>query len=159
MPAVTITSLYLIFGNVESQWTHLLDETAVWLIIYMAPNLGVITQSLGLQVFLFSAIFSSANNSSSTWILLLLYTLIATYTHFFQITEGVEVVRNIYPLWRGTKSGLLWPAIFYMTGLVDEDDEAAFVEKDEEKPKRTKPMPLEKEDPAEEIEGLLVFEL
>ena len=57
----------------------------------------------------------------------------AAYTHFFQITEGVEVIRSIYPFWKGTKSGLLWPAVFWIAGLVNPDGEASFVERDEEK--------------------------
>jgi len=31
-------------------------------------------------------------------------------------------------MWKGTKSGLLWPALLYMIGLVDENDQPKFFE-------------------------------
>jgi len=36
------------------------------------------------------------------------------------------------PLWKGTKNGLLFPALLYMIGLVDRDGEALFLGEDEE---------------------------
>ena len=39
---------------------------------------------------------------------------------------GVEVIQQINPEWEGTESGLLWPAILYAIGLVDEKDEPMF---------------------------------
>ena len=150
-PAVTITSLYLIFGDQKSQWTHLLDETTIWLIVFFAPNVGLIAHTLGLNIFMFSAIWKrvrSKQHASDYWTTFVLYTIFAFYTHFFQITEGVEVIRSIYPLWRGTRSGLLWPALFYVTGMINDEDEPPFVDKEEKKEQAT-----EEEDSKTEAEN------
>lgn len=36
------------------------------------------------------------------------------------------------PLWKGTESGLLWPWLLYLVGLVDENDRAKFFDDESE---------------------------
>ena len=57
---------------------------------------------------------------------LLIYTGFAVYTEWFSITKGVTVIQSINPEWEGTESGLLWPALLYLVGLVDENDQPKF---------------------------------
>ena len=120
LPTSLMGSLYYWFGDSESSFTHLLDDSFVWLMVYFTPNAGLVTHSIGWSVFLTYSIFSK--ESSNYFILLILYIAFAFYMHFFTITKGVEVIRHIYPLWQGTKSGLLWPALLYMLGMIDGND-------------------------------------
>jgi len=125
-PTVIVTTLYYIFGSDDnSSFTQLLDETSIFLLVYVSPNCGLIIHSIGFSLFLWIAIFNSSN--ASYWILFGLYLAFAIYTHFFSISEGVEAVRAIKPLWRGTRSGLLWPLVLKLIGLVDDDDEARYI--------------------------------
>lgn len=98
--------------------------------VYFTPNAGLVTHSICWTVFLMYSIFSK--ESSNYFILLILYVAFAFYMHFFTITKGVEVIRHIYPLWKGTKSGLLWPALLYMLGMIDGNDQPKFITEEEE---------------------------
>lgn len=147
-PTATMSTLYYYFGESQNDFTHLLDETSVWLIVYLSPNFGLVTHTTALMLFLLYALFSSA---SVTYLLLItLYAGFAAYTHFFSITEGVEVVRSVYPMWKGTKSGLLWPMLFYLTGMVDQEDRPTWRDYDEEQASEEKQDDFyDDEDPAE----------
>ena len=81
LPTSIIGTMYYAFGDNESSFTHLLDDTFVWLMVYLSPNAGLVTHSIGWTVFFLSGLFSS--ESGSYWVLFFLYLFAAAYMHFF----------------------------------------------------------------------------
>ena len=60
-------------------------------------------------------------------LLLFIYSAVIFWTYFLHITDGVETIQTIQPLWEGTDSGLLWPWLFHLIGFVDENDQPTFM--------------------------------
>ena len=87
---------------------------------YGTPNIGAVTISFTFLTFFVKWILNI--KKTAYWLLLILYSGYAYYTYWFHINKGVEVIRSIQPLWRGTPSGKLWPEIFYYMGLIDEEE-------------------------------------
>jgi len=98
--------------------------------VYWTANSGLVTHIISFLIFLIYVILNY--DSYGYWTLFILYTAAAMYMQYFQVARGVEVIRSIQPAWPGTKSGLLWPALLYMIGLVDENDEPRFFTSDED---------------------------
>ena len=121
LPTASVSTLYFIFGRRGGSFANLVDDTAIAMIVYLSANLGVAIHTTGFLIFLAYAIFQS--DSLAYWSLLALYTLFSLYTEFFYITEGVEAIRYIQPKWKGTKSGLIFPMLLYMIGLVNKDEQ------------------------------------
>ena len=130
LPSAAINSLYLIVGKEETDFTYLLDDTAIFLIVYWSANAGLLTHVLAFNIYLICLILNFG--STGYWVMFLVYTLQAMYMQYFQITHGVEIIRSMQPLWKGTKNGLLFPALLYMIGLVDRDGEALFLSDEEQ---------------------------
>ncbi len=120
-PTAMLGSLYLVLEGKKNSFTAFLDDSAIWFIVYYTGNLGLVLHSTGFLLYLIYVIIEF--DSWAYWLLFLLYVGFAAFTQFFHIFEGVEVVRRIQPLWRGTQSGLLWPWLLYYIGLVDKNDQ------------------------------------
>ena len=136
IPSAAINSFYLMTRNdksEESNFTFLLDDTAIWLIVYWTANAGLFTHTLSAFVFLVYVVRNFS--TKGYWMMFLFYLVNAIYLNYFHIFNGVEIIRSMQPLWKGTKSGKLWPALFYFMGLVDENGQAKFFEDEEEEEK------------------------
>ena len=47
---------------------------------------------------------------------------------------GVEVIQEVVPDWEGPESGLLWPYLLILIGLVDENGQPTFFDPEEDIP-------------------------
>ena len=124
IPSALLGTIYLIFGKEQSDFTLFLDDTLIWLIVYATANLGLLTHSIGFLLYTIYLIVEI--DQWSYWLLWVLYLGYAAYTNYYQITNGVGIIRYIQPLWRGTPSGLLFPWLLYTLGLVDDEGRAKF---------------------------------
>ena len=101
-----------------------MDDAAIWFIAFGAPNAGMVAVSLTSLVFLINLILNF--KTLAYWFLFILYVGASTYTFWYQITKGVEVIQTIQPEWKGTPSGNLWPFILVALGLIDENDNPVY---------------------------------
>ena len=81
VPAALMNTLYLLVGDSKANFTALLDDTSVFLIVYQASNMGIITHTLTFGLYLVLVILNYSN--IGYWTLFVLYTGIAAYTQWF----------------------------------------------------------------------------
>ena len=78
IPSALLASLWLIFGYDQNDFTFLLDDTAIWLIVYSSANLGLLTHVLGF--FLYTIYLIINIDSWAYWMLWVLYVGYAAFT-------------------------------------------------------------------------------
>mmetsp|Transcript_42715 Transcript_42715/g.56394 ORF Transcript_42715/g.56394 Transcript_42715/m.56394 type:complete len:90 (+) Transcript_42715:346-615(+) len=81
LPSAAINSLLLIVGDTETNFTYLLDDTAVWLIVFWAANAGLIAHTFTFLIYLLYVIVKLG--STGYTMLFIIYGLQAAFMQYY----------------------------------------------------------------------------
>ena len=123
-----LNTLYLLYGDMDTSFVRFLDDATIFLMVYITPNLGLFVHTYTLIWQIIRLILNWISNRGAYSSLLFIYLGYTTWTYYYHIAKGVEIIQQIQPLWEGTPTGKLWPWIFHFIGFVDEDDQPTFLD-------------------------------